>query len=330
MLIKKIIETSIDIGDPNDMFSKDRNDMILNKLSKKFVGICYHSCFIIKINRIIRRSYIYMKDNLDGGSQCNILFEVDAIIYISDEIINGCQIIKKEQNGITHAKCQYAGIQLSIPANMAIFKENDIVPMIVKKVRYNINQKSISVLASPFIPIKIDHCLFKLNGVLTKQESDNLNALLKNIDDDLEIVNSLNQNDKKIYNFFVDLLSNSININVTSKSTKIPLKNILQIKAGIVYRDNSKYNDPFIYNDNNTESTLIDKLDIENVKQNTKKTEEDAYTIIDENIYIVLYKILLEYLSNIQTLLSFINHYPSFASVQTDKHIWKMYSMLKK
>ena len=137
MIIKKLLETVIELSDPNDMFL-NIDDMLIQKLYDKFVGVCYQSSYIIKINRIIRRSYIFMQTSLDGNSQVNVKFEVDALTYITNEIINGCTIVKKEPNGIIHAKSKYAGIQMSIQQNMSIFKENDIVPVIVKRVRYNI------------------------------------------------------------------------------------------------------------------------------------------------------------------------------------------------
>ena len=77
----------MDITDPNEILSTDRNKMLMEKLTSKFVGVCYNSCYILKINRIIRRSYIYMKDTLDGDAHTNVMFEVDAIEYIKDEII---------------------------------------------------------------------------------------------------------------------------------------------------------------------------------------------------------------------------------------------------
>ena len=66
MIIKKILESYIDISDPKEMFSNDKESMLINKLTEKFVGICYMSCYIIKINKIIRRSYIYMNETLNG------------------------------------------------------------------------------------------------------------------------------------------------------------------------------------------------------------------------------------------------------------------------
>lgn len=328
MIVKKILETFIDIEDPNEIFSRDRDATILNKLTEKFVGVCYHSCYVLKVNRIIRRSYIYMKETLDGDTQSSVTFEVDAIIYKRNEIINGCKIIKKEPNGITHAKSKYAGIQLSIQQHMSIFKEGDVVPIIVKRVRYNINQTAISILAVPFIPMEYKKYYYKLTGSLTKDETANITSLIKQINDEDSKISKLNANDKKIFKFFVDLLHYPAKTS-TKNAKKINLSKILEVKTGILFKTENKYDDSFIYhesNDKGERNSMISEL----TKTDSKKNIVSNDIVVEENIYNVFSHFLLEYLSNLQSLQDFINHYPSFASVQKDKTIWKMYSMLKK
>lgn len=314
MYIKKILETYIDITNPNDIFSNDRDKMLLDKLSAKFIGVCYNSCLIIKVNKIIRRSYIYMKDTLDGDAQTNIMFEVDAIQYIKDEIINGCKIIKKEPNGIIHGKSTYAGIQLNIPASMSIFKEGDTIPAVVKMVRYNINQSAISVLAMPFIPNINPVIYYKINGVLTKQETENLSSLLNQIKNEETKIQKLDTNDKKIYKFFVELLSNKL----TVAGKKLNISDILNIKSGIVFKPEINYDSPDIY--------YIEDSDKEEIKIKEDKNKE----IITESPFIIFLTLLIKYLSNLQSLQNFLKQYPKFTDVQNNKNIWKLYSSLKK
>lgn len=310
MFIKKILETYIDISDPNDIFSSDRTKMILDKLSAKFVGICYNSCLIIKVNKIIRRSYIYMKDTLDGDAHTNVMFEVDAIQYIKDEIINGCKIIKKEPNGIVHAKSEYAGIQLNIPSNMSIFKEGDIIPVIVKMVRYNVNQTAISILAVPFIPIVVPIVYYKINGVLTKQEIDNVKSLLDRVKTEETKLKKLNDVDKKIYKFFVDLLSNKTSDTKEIKSAnKLNIADILNIKSGIVFKPAIEYDSPDVY---------------------YNESKIDVADVIEESPFIIFSTLLIKYLSNLQSLQEFLKYYSKFTDIQNNKNIWKLYSSLKK
>ena len=198
-----------------------------------------------------------MKDTLEGDSHTNIMFEVDAIVYQKNEIINGCHIIKKEPNGIIHGKSTYAGIQLSIQPNMSIFNEGDIVPVIVKRVRYNVNQTSMSVLAVPFIPIQYQPIYYSTNGSLSKIQTAELKSLLDQIKIEQSKLKNLNANDKKITSFFIDLLSPSKSLDPTNfsdnqklsiaKSKKIDILNILELGHGILFRPDIKFDDSSIY-----------------------------------------------------------------------------------
>ncbi len=310
MFIKKILETYMDITDPNEILSTDRNKMIMKKLTSKFVGVCYNSCYILKINRIIRRSYIYMKDTLDGDAHTNVMFEVDAIEYIKDEIINGCKIIKKEPNGIIHAKSEYSGIQLNIQSNMSIFKEGDIIPVIVRMVRYYVNQSAISVLAVPFMPIVNPIQYYKINGVLTKQETDNIKSLLDQIKDAETQIDKLDVTDKKIYKFFNELLSNKEPSIKSGK--KINISDIMNIKSGIVSKIEGVFDYSQIYYTEETDS---------------KNTSD---VIIEDSSYIIFSVLLIKYLCNLQTLQNFIKAYPKFTDIQQHKNTWKLYASLKK
>lgn len=311
MFIKKILETYIDITDPNEILSTDLNKMIMEKLTSKFVGICYNSCYILKINRIIRRSYIYMKDTLDGDAHTNVMFEVDAVEYIKDEIINGCKIIKKESNGIIHAKSEYSGIQLNIQSNMSIFKEGDIIPVIVRMVRYNVNQSAISVLAVPFIPIVNPIQYYKINGSLTKQETDNIKSLLDQIKDTELQIDKLDVTDKKIYKFFNELLSNKEPSIKSGK--KIQIFDIATIKSGIIFKSEDVFDNSQIY--------CIEE------KDDSKDTYDN---VIEDSSYIIFSILLIKYLCNLQTLQNFIKAYPKFTDIQQHKNTWKLYTSLKK
>jgi hypothetical protein len=351
MLIKKILQTFVDIVDPNDIYSSKRDEMLLDKLRAKFVGKCYNSCCVMTVNKIIRRSYLHMKDTLNGDAQLSVMFEVDAIVYMMHEIINGCEIIKKEPNGIIHAKSNHAGIQLNIHQNMSIFKEGDVLPVIVKKVRYNINQTDISILAMPFIPMDYDVIYYKITGLPSETELTSINNLIKQIKDEEGKISKLNTNDKKIYKFFVDLLNNQKKIPEPKKAKKINISDLntaKNISNGTLFKLENRCDDPFVYfiEDDEEESllssiastsvasspgnNLSEKTPGNNLSEKTPGNNLSEKTIINESPFNAISQFLIQYLCNLQTLQDFIRAYPSFASVQTNKSIWKMYSMLKK
>jgi hypothetical protein len=261
-----------------------------------------------------------MKDTLDGDTNLSVLFEVDCIIYIKDEIINGCKIIKKETNGIMHATSKYAGIQLNIQPTVSIFKEGEIIPVIVKRVRYNISQNSISVLAIPFIPINYNVNYYKINNELTNTERHNLQILLDEITVYEDSFKKLTPNIKKIYKFFVDLLKQkNIELKQKTKLNKINFNEMLKLKDNIICK---KYN---TYDDNTIE--YADSKEYNDIEDNSESKEDN---IFEETAYNVFNIILIEHLLHLQTLQEFLNNYKTFADVQNSKNIWKFYSMLKK
>jgi len=318
MIIKKVLETYIDITDPADIFSPNRNEMILRKLSDKFVGICYKSCYILKINNVIRKSFIYMKDTLEGDSYTNIMFEVDAIIYQPNEIIQGCNIIKKEPNGIIHGKSQYAGIQLSIQPNMSIFKEGDTVPVIVKRVRYNVNQSAISVLAIPFVPLQYEPIYYNVTGKLSKIQSTEIKAMLEQAKIEEGKLKNLGAAEKKILSFFIDILNP--NKPDQSKVTKIEIYNIMDVKDGMIFKPDVSYNSTLI-SIGTAEDDMI--KDLTSGKHNVN-------TVVNESMYNIYYILITQYINNLQTLQNFLTQYPTLDHINKSKEIWKMYTMLKK
>ena len=96
----------------------------------------------------------------------------------------------------------------------------------------------------------------------------------------------------------------------TPKSKNIEITNVTKINSGVLFTDFSKYdNNKVNYIENNTDK----KIDV-----------------IDESPFIIYNVLLYNYLSHLQTLQSFLDHYSTFAEVQKYKNVWKFYTMLKK
>ena len=277
---------------------------------------------------------MYMKDTLDGDSNTSIRFTADVIVYNHGEIINGCTIIKKEPNGIVHAKSEYAGLQLSIQNNMVIFKEGDVVPVRVKRVRYNVNQSAISVSAMPFIPIPYSHIYYRHTSNLDKQHIKELRVIVHDIESILKEFTALSPNKKKIHKFFIDLLFNKSDKNtIPNNSEKLSMSKILTIAegsggpnapgSGITYMPNGHYDDMTVYRVAEDDAATV-------LEKTASQSEKLNIDVIEESSYLVLYNILLTQLSRVQTIKNFIEFYPDFNAVQKNKEIWKLYSMLKK
>jgi hypothetical protein len=140
--------------------------------------------------------------------------------------------------------------------------------------------------------------LFELN----KEEIINLDSLFEQISKIEKDLKKLQSDDKKVYNFFVDLLSS-----VTVKNNKRkPIYDILKVKKGILYFDD-------VYDSNNI-----------NISE---KNDKDC---VNERPFIVYSFILINYMMRLQTICDFIKYYPKFADIQENKHLWKFYLSLKK
>lgn len=347
ILIKNNIECVITIDDPNTVLSNNINEIILNILKEKFEGKCYSSCYILNVNKIMRRSLIYCNENLDANFNVNIVFEAKVIIYQENEIINDCEIVKKEQNGIVHGKTKYGGVQLNIQHNMAIFNTGEKIPIIVKKIRYNINQPEISILAMPFIPIEYDIVFYKTINNLSSDEYNKLFELNNQLIELDKSINKLDKNQLKIFKFFKDIMSD-YKLKNNDNFDKY-LKNLVNNnKMYKILKDNKTINIDLFINELKTnkqkeyilfrnyksyDSSYCNKIELSNLiddEKNMFKTNEDTpFVFISENIYKILELYIYENIQTKQTLLNFIESYPTFKHVEKSKNIWKLYLMLK-
>jgi hypothetical protein len=153
MIINKIIETSLTINNPIDVYS-DSSKNIMNILIHKFKNKCYKGVLILDIIKIVQSSECIINQH---GGECsgvmNIRFEVQAVVYNTSEVITGCLILKKDQ-GIIIASSQYASIMMTNHKSLDSIAIGNIIPVCVAKASYSINSNKISVNAFPYFPSK--------------------------------------------------------------------------------------------------------------------------------------------------------------------------------
>lgn len=339
MLVKKTLETTLNLSDPNDVYTKNFDELCIAKLSDKYVNKCFNSCYVVKILRIIKRSYRYMKETLDGGSLTDIKFEALVLVYQKGDIINNCRIIKKEPNGIVHACSKFAGIQFKQSQNYEIYKEDDIVPVIVKKIRYNVNQTAVTVSAHPFTPIpniENDYLIFyKIKGNMSNDELNIIKDLLKQLSDITTIIKNASTAHKKIYKFFADLIypyKKEYDYEKILKSKKISFDQNLQNETDIVYLPITK---TLIGSASNVTKNMFysiksndfDELKLSSQLKNTPYA--DKYQVIEESPYLIFMSMINKHMKNLNTLKEFIETYNTFSDVQKYREIWKLYNILK-
>jgi hypothetical protein len=207
MFISKVIETTVDLFDARDIYTTNIADMLLKKLTDRYRNKCFQSMFITNITKIIRHSDIRMVDNrLDGAAYIDVQFEASGVILIKGEILNGCKVTEVINTGII-IEHNYAG-GLIVPGNKQqifnIIKKGQIIPIIIKEVRYNPGQNEISILGSPFIPQKHKNIFYNLAGGIKSEDVDKLSKLVESLNDEIKLHEEISS--EKSYEFFRDLM----------------------------------------------------------------------------------------------------------------------------
>lgn len=330
MIIQKVLETTIDITDANDIFNPDLNSLCIKYLELKYLNKCYMSCLIIKINKIIRNSSRFMSNELHGYAKINVEFEVNGIIYTKGEVIPNCRIIKIENNGYMHCSSEYAGIQIRPDSKVVnIYKEGQIVPFIVKRVMYNPSQSSISVEASLFIPMIQEslhyYCQISTSSNGIHKDMPRLKYLFDKIKELDEQIPKFNTDEKKAYGFFQSLLypykKETAYDNTLFKRITLSYDKITDFGSHIV-----------LYKPDSIHSHSLDvyTADPDHGLKNIPEFPSETYPqYLKESIESVLDKYLIKILYSKQLLLDLVKTYPTFEKVQEYADIWRMYTMLK-
>lgn len=326
MIILKVIETSLDFTDPNEIYHNDIESLIIQKLNKRYKNKCYQSFYIEDIKKVIRRSDIKMVDNRqDGGASVDVQFEAEGIVLSQGEIIHGCKISEIRDNIIT-AENRYACIKLQKSALtqhiVDILKIGNVIPIIVQKVKYTPNQNSISVLGNAFSPVVYSNIYYIINEPLSNNEIEKVNILFEKISSEEEKHKLINKEER--YKFFRDLMyayKSDRKFGISKIATSLELKDVpldnklLNIKGGIITYPNE---DPkFLKRLFWTKNTDIE----ENL--------EKSIQIIDSSLYSVLSEVLTKYLLYLEGLRGFIETYKTFESVKELFTYWQLCQKLQ-
>jgi hypothetical protein len=330
MLITKVLETSVDLLDPNDIYVLDIDTLLISKLTTRYKNKCFQSILILEITKIIRRSSTRMINNrIDGSASVDVQFEVKGVILIQGEILHGCRIVEINSNAIT-AENNYAGIKIQKETNSkatkdisdAIFKILRVgqkIPVVIQKVRYTPNQPSISVIATPFMPIVSDEIYYRINQPLNPSQTDQLSYLLDQISIE-EKEHTAIQKDKS-YDFFKDLLypykvnqkydQSKKASTLKLKPVVLNIKNMVEIESGIVVypSEDNRYNKRFFLS-NSDDSNMFNA--------------SDSSMIIDNGAYQIFADIVNKYILYLQALRGFVETYPTAESMQELLVYWKL------
>lgn len=154
MRISKTIETALDIDDPISL-ANEPEKTLLNLLRAKFEGKCYNECLIDKITEIKRRSSIRINNK---GANCfgqiNVIFQVDALVFVRGEIIVNCKIVSSgSTNGIIMAESDRVNVFTEPPKDVAgALTPGLYIMIVVAEAGYISGSNVISINGQIFMP----------------------------------------------------------------------------------------------------------------------------------------------------------------------------------
>jgi len=311
MIVPKIIETQLDLNDPNDILDPNLMGMCMRLLTKKFVGRCFKSCLIIKINKILLTSSRYMSEALGGSAYIAVRFEVDGMVFSRGEIINGCRILKIDSDGRIHARSAHAGLQ--IRHSDVIYEEGQIVPLIIQRVAYNPAQTAVSIEASPLVPTFLPLEVFKITSGLTVDDTEQAKYLFARLDALLDTIAARikkEPSEKNAFDFFQGLLYpfKKKTENKLKGFTPNSLRLIGEVQSGYVYQP--------------AESDICAQEYYHAVQYDGESFEKNTMFVLE----ILLNRAIQYYAS----LIEFVNTYPTFEKVDKIKGVWRAYNLLKR
>jgi len=213
MIITKIIETGLNINSPIDVYS-DATNNIMNMLIQSFEGTCLRGCYIKKILKIRAISECILERR---GEKCfgrvNIQFEVEAVLYVEGEVINGCEVKHKDKNAaIIISTSQYGTICLNAHTSLDSILIGQIISVRVGETKYNPGSSKISINAYPFFPNKylnskiVSYHISSENALSEKDKSYLSNVIARIAYEEKEKEQLLKVN-KKGWDFFDNLLN---------------------------------------------------------------------------------------------------------------------------
>jgi hypothetical protein len=315
MQYTKIIETSVDLFDPDEIYTNDLPNLLFKKLSKTFNGHCYSSMLILKVLEIIHYSERYMVDNrLDGACFVNVQFKVEGIVLNNNDILHNCKVSQITNSNIILEHKYATCIMVSDPHRrlLGLIKKDQIVSVIVQNVCYNIYKEKITIMCTPYSPVMNKKQVFyNIINQLNNSENTKLDLLINEYN--LELEKHKEISNSKSYTFFKNIMYPYKTIKNFSKVNDLEFKKIefdklkkLTNLSCITLPINSE--DIYHYNGN-----LID----ENLQ------------IIDSDIYPALSEIIMSKFNYLVALRGFTEVYNTSEKVQDMLPYWKMCNALK-
>lgn len=319
MKITKIFDITLNIDNINDIFTKDINQKLLSLIKKKYQYKCYLSSYVLKINKIINRSLLEFNQNdLNCSFNISIQFEAECLVFNKNEVILNMKIQEIVNNNLilkNTTTSEINEIMIALIKNnqdLSIFSKDDIIPIIVGKVKYSLGSDKITINAYPFIPIISNIIYYQVTG-LNKQQLELLQeTILPYIEYEEQIKNDLLKTKNNTWDYFKNLVYPYTNTNnIKSKPNMINLMEVIN--------NSDKYNNKIIAFD--------EQYDISNCEL---CIYDDHNSYVKINSYMSFYELCKKYYLYLKLINDLSINYNSEKEIKSNTKIFDIYNKYKK
>lgn len=324
-VIKKTLETTVDLYTAADFFAPNVSTMLIKKLTERYVGKCYQSMLIQKIDSILRYSETHMVENrLDGAAYIDVQFVAEGLILTQGEILHGCKVADITHSGVIVTHALAGGLVMADPKKQVfkILKKDQIIPVCIHAARYNLNQPQITIRGAPYAPSARNNVYYNITDIMSPEDTEKLSSVLDELNAEIELHAKLSN--EKNYKFFEELVYPFKTVQkfemspIGSKFTKITadLKSILEIHDGCLIVPEESYK---------TQGLSI----WHSKKSITPDTVQSHGTVIESHMYPAITDCINRRLLYLRNLRGFVEQYNTPEKIQDMMVYWKVCQSVK-
>jgi hypothetical protein len=323
MIITKTIQTKVHIEDTVLLYSGDIDSVIMDNLKQRFEGYCFMSCLIMEVLEIQQRSnFVFSRQRQDGSVSCNVRVKVKGIVIKKKEILHNCVVKKIDKDGHIICKNDYSAVYIRASETLQTIKQDQIIVALAGNVCYNIFKPAISVNALPFIPIH-DNLSKTIYNVVVDNTNNIINTMVTDIEKELKKNKAVEELDKDVYKFFIDLLYpySTKKIITESKIPTITMSSIVNIdnntKLTISQPDWLPKDKPIILSHG-----LVQSKDL--IGTNELQETDDGIIITETYCNVVGYMIH-KHIEHLSTIRQLCTTYNTMELIQKNNNLWDIY-----
>jgi len=307
MKVVRQITTQVDITSMVEMYSPDIESIILKHLQDRFVGVCYQSCLIQNIKKIVRRSGIKINQMAaTGQGYIDVEFEVEAIEYLQNEgIVAKVDEMNEQYSYMVLNKDNHTAINMRRVAELKSVNIGNHLPLRVLVRKYQIAKQMISVIATLYTLPQEESYIFEIEP-LTDEEKGELEYELDEIK---KLEKQISKVDSKLLKFFNDLLYPFKNKKFTSLGSVEDMRKMKS--SGLVVRHER------------TDKLEPDIIVLTKTKKNKLETRKDSAKL-------VYMRFFNDYKLHMMMMLELCSSFEEKALRDEHNHIWDIYKSYKK